>query len=139
MARPVSASNRASTLSRLVAVRIAAVATATMRSAPAPGAHPTVAPPPPPRRTRAEISHGGDSGGDRARLEPAPGIDVAGQLERRARGGGDGERPGDVESQHRNSGRVRPDVNDGDRRFYGGHLPCASPGGSGKYRQHGLS
>jgi len=48
------------------------------------------------------------------------------------------ELTGAIESQHGDTGRVRPDVDDGDRGFYGGQLPGSTPGGSGKYRQHGL-
>ena len=84
---------------------------------------------------RAEIAHRSDRLGDRTRLEAAASIDVAGQLERRAGIGNDVELTGLIEPENRDSGRVRPDVDDGERRCQGDPLPGPNSGGSGKYRQ----
>ena len=84
---------------------------------------------------RPEVAHRRDGLGDRARLEAAASVDVARQLERGSRVGDDVELTGIVEPQHRDSGGVRPDVDDGERRFQGDPLPGPNSIGSGKYRQ----
>ena len=84
---------------------------------------------------RPEVAHRRNSVGDRARLEAPSSVDVARQLERGSRVGDDVELAGIVEPQHRDAGGVRPDVDDGERRFQGGTLPGPNSIGSGKYRQ----
>ena len=87
----------------------------------------------------AEVAHRRDGRGDRARLEPAASIDMTGELERCSGVRDDVELTGSIESEDCDPGRVRPDVDDGERGIYGDHLPGSNPGGSGKYRQHRFS
>ena len=89
-------------------------------------------------RHGSEVAHGRRRSSDCARFQSTSGVDVTRELERRPSVRDDVELARAVESQDCDSGGVRSDVDDGDRGFYGGHLPGTTPGGSGKYRQHGL-